>query len=116
MKFTQLQAVLVATEVTGLSRAPVGVRQRRAGRAPLPRALGGGVGAANPHFVASRSGEQQRVPAGAPWRVALCDETETLLSRRPMTTPKVGSLQQYKLTTVSALLTGFVKLYTQRPH
>eukprot|EP00964_Phaeocystis_antarctica_P046842 scaffold27076_cov67-Phaeocystis_antarctica.AAC.2 len=34
---------------------------RRVGRAPHPRALGRGIGAANPHFIASRSGEQQRV-------------------------------------------------------
>ena len=56
----KLQAVLVATEVIG-PRVPVGVRQRRAGRAPLPRALRGGVGAANPRGIPTHSGEQQRV-------------------------------------------------------
>ena len=61
----KLQAVLVATgaPVIGLSRVPVGVGQRHAGRAPRPGALGGGVGAANPHPVAGRSGEQLRVLA-----------------------------------------------------
>eukprot|EP00964_Phaeocystis_antarctica_P087674 scaffold55685_cov30-Phaeocystis_antarctica.AAC.1 len=54
-----LYAVLVL--VPGLAAVPVGIRQRHAGRAPHPRALGRGIGAANPHPIASRSGDQQRV-------------------------------------------------------
>eukprot|EP00964_Phaeocystis_antarctica_P089971 scaffold57491_cov68-Phaeocystis_antarctica.AAC.1 len=69
---THHQAVLVATRevatpvtswgpVIGLVCVPVGIRQRRVGRAPCPRALRRSIGAANPHLVATRSGEQQRV-------------------------------------------------------
>eukprot|EP00964_Phaeocystis_antarctica_P005387 scaffold2947_cov67-Phaeocystis_antarctica.AAC.4 len=54
------QAVLAAN-VIGLAFGPVGIRQRRVGRAPHPRALGRGIGAANPHFIASRSSDQQRI-------------------------------------------------------
>eukprot|EP00964_Phaeocystis_antarctica_P005731 scaffold3130_cov65-Phaeocystis_antarctica.AAC.1 len=56
----KLQAVLDAGLVIGLARCqvPVGVRQRRVGRAPHPRALGRSIGAANPQAsIASRSGE-----------------------------------------------------------
>ena len=54
----ELQAV---SRMIGLACAPVSIRQRRVGRAPHPRALGRGFGATSPHFIASRSGEQQRV-------------------------------------------------------
>eukprot|EP00964_Phaeocystis_antarctica_P073083 scaffold44814_cov58-Phaeocystis_antarctica.AAC.5 len=54
-------AVFVAAAAAGLACVPVGIRQRRVGRAPHPRVLGRGIGAANPHFIASRSGDQQRV-------------------------------------------------------
>ena len=58
----KLQAVLVTTSVAiGLARASVGVRERGVGRAPHPRALGCGIGAPNPHTVATRSGAHQRV-------------------------------------------------------
>jgi len=55
-------AVLAALVPTvGLTWVPVGIRQRRVGRAPHPRALPRSIGAANPHTIASRSGDQQRV-------------------------------------------------------
>eukprot|EP00964_Phaeocystis_antarctica_P041660 scaffold23827_cov63-Phaeocystis_antarctica.AAC.2 len=54
-------AVLGAARVVGLAWGPVGIRQRGVGRAPHPRALGRSIGAANPHLIASRSGDQQRV-------------------------------------------------------
>eukprot|EP00964_Phaeocystis_antarctica_P037199 scaffold21248_cov68-Phaeocystis_antarctica.AAC.3 len=56
-----LYAVLASTAVVGLAFGPVGIRQRRFGRAPHPRALRRSIGAANPHPIASRSGNQQRV-------------------------------------------------------
>eukprot|EP00964_Phaeocystis_antarctica_P121888 scaffold85556_cov56-Phaeocystis_antarctica.AAC.2 len=55
-----LYAVLAAA-VFGLACGPVGIRQRRIGRAPHPRALRRSIGAANPHSIASRSGDQRRV-------------------------------------------------------
>ena len=58
------QAVLFKAEKVGVIRLvsfPVGIRQRRVGRAPHPRALGCGISAANPHLVVTRNGEQQLV-------------------------------------------------------
>eukprot|EP00964_Phaeocystis_antarctica_P070687 scaffold43062_cov49-Phaeocystis_antarctica.AAC.3 len=64
----KLQAVFGSALAVGLASFPVGIRQRRVGRAPHPRALGRSIGAANPHSIATRSSEQQREQQ----RVLLC--------------------------------------------